>query len=267
MRLNDRVRRFFTADVGARQPAGDPRRQAAVRRAGHQRVRSLAGRRARSTARRAFLRRGARVLIRVEAQWQQLVGQVLHVDAPGDSFAHLLNILGLQATSVRLQRRRAYTRSFLWNLAHLTIGGNFGPAIHRSEVRYFQRLDARHPAAQRSRISVPRTAEDVRPAVLRPADAPERPADRRRRARRGRSWSERDALPAKYTVPASGNSIESGGSPRTGTTSAGSSAARSTTLKQRASSATRQDRPCRRRAHCSTGCSTARCCSRTTTRR
>ena len=44
---NDRVRRFFTADVVARGSLpGHSRRQAAVRRARHQRVPALADRRA-----------------------------------------------------------------------------------------------------------------------------------------------------------------------------------------------------------------------------
>ena len=94
----------------------------------------------------AFLRQVHEVLIKVEAQWQQLTGQVSHVDAPGDSFAHLLNILGLQATSVDYQRRIGTYQAFLWNLAHLMIGGNFGG--NNPMVRYFQRHHvARHPAA------------------------------------------------------------------------------------------------------------------------
>ena len=53
--VNDRVRRFFTADVVARGSVpGNPRRQAAVWRARHERIRSLAG------ERRDRWRRGSR---------------------------------------------------------------------------------------------------------------------------------------------------------------------------------------------------------------
>ena len=98
---NDRVRRFFTADVVARgslpairvgkQPYGVLVTSAFNRWQIDERI---------DGEEAAFLRRVHEVLTKVEAQWQQLVGQVSHVDAPGDSFAHLLNILGLHATSV-----------------------------------------------------------------------------------------------------------------------------------------------------------------------
>lgn len=57
----------------------------------------------------------------VEAQWQQLVSQVAHVDGPGDSFAKLLNMLGLHATSVDFQRRIGSHETLLWNLANFAI--------------------------------------------------------------------------------------------------------------------------------------------------
>ena len=139
---NDRVRRFFTADVVARgslpairvgkQPYGVLVTSAFKR---WQIVEPIDGEDA------AFLRRAHEVLIKVEAQWQQLVGQVSTVDAPGDSFAHLLNILGLHATSVDYQRRIGTYQTFLWNLAHLMIGGNFGGS--NPMVRYFQEISAR----------------------------------------------------------------------------------------------------------------------------
>jgi hypothetical protein len=57
----------------------------------------------------------------VETQWQQLVSQVAHVDGPGDSFVKLLNMLGLQASSVDFQRRIGTHEAFLWNLANFAI--------------------------------------------------------------------------------------------------------------------------------------------------
>lgn len=139
---NDRVRRFFTADVVARgslpairvgkQPYG-------VLVTGTFRRWQIDERIDGEDA--AFLRRAHEVLIKVEAQWQQLVGQVSTVDAPGDSFAHLLNILGLHASSVDYQRRIGTYQTFLWNLAHLMIGGNFGGS--NPMVRYFQEVSSR----------------------------------------------------------------------------------------------------------------------------
>jgi hypothetical protein len=139
---NDRVRRFFTSDVVARgslpalrvgkQPYGALVTSAFNR---WQVNETLDGDEA------AFLSQVHSVLTKVETQWQQLVGQVSHVDAPGDSFAILLNILGLQATSVDYQRRIGTYQTFLWNLAHLMIGGDFGG--NNPMARYFRDITSR----------------------------------------------------------------------------------------------------------------------------
>lgn len=139
---NDRVRRFFTADVVARgslpairvgkQPYGVLVTSAFNR---WQVNDAVDGEDA------AFLRQVHEVLTKVEAQWQELVGQVSRVDAPGDSFAHLLNILGLQATSVDYRRRIGTYQAFLWNFAHLMIGGNFGG--DNPMARYFRDVSSR----------------------------------------------------------------------------------------------------------------------------
>jgi hypothetical protein len=139
---NDRVRRFFTADVVARgslpairvgkQPYGVLVTSAFSRWRIDDRVDGDDA---------AFLRQLHDVLTKVEGQWQALVGQVSHVDAAGDSFAHLLNMLGLQPASVDFQRRIGTYKTFLWNLAHLRIGGNFGGSD--PTVRYFREVTAR----------------------------------------------------------------------------------------------------------------------------
>ncbi len=89
----------------------------------------------------AFLRQVYDVLKKVETQWQALVGQVSHIDAPGDSFAHLLNMLGLQASSVDFARRIGTYQTALWNLAHFYIGGNITSTDPL--VRYFQEITSR----------------------------------------------------------------------------------------------------------------------------
>ena len=166
------------------------------------------------------------MLIKVETQWQQLVGQVSHVDAPGDSFAHLLNILGLQATSVDYQRRIGTYQTFLWNLAHLMIGGNFGG--NDPMVRYFQRDHARAGSRLLNDLGFqfPAPAEALRPALLgtalRRSNGPliddVAPAEDEKLSETDRAAGEvRGHRQAKATVK----------NPRTGTTSAGSSAARS----------------------------------------
>ncbi|HEU4871332.1 MAG TPA: hypothetical protein VFT08_10815 [Pyrinomonadaceae bacterium] len=76
----------------------------------------------------SFLAQVHQKLSTVESQWQQLVSQVAHVDGPGDSFAKLLNMLGLQASSVDFQRRIGTHEAFLWNLANFGILiGAIGP--------------------------------------------------------------------------------------------------------------------------------------------
>jgi hypothetical protein len=68
-----------------------------------------------------FLGQVHQKLSRVEDQWQQLVSQVAHVDAPGDPFVKLLNMLGLHATSVDFQRRIGTHQALLWNIANFGI--------------------------------------------------------------------------------------------------------------------------------------------------
>ncbi|SFU60500.1 hypothetical protein [Nitrosospira multiformis] len=77
-------------------------------------------------------------LSKAEDQWQQLVSQVAHVDAPGDPFAKLLNMLGLHATSVDFQRRIGTHEVLLWNLAHFVFIGATGPVGD-----YFNQVTAR----------------------------------------------------------------------------------------------------------------------------
>jgi hypothetical protein len=139
---NDRIRRFFTADVVARgslpairvgkQPYGLLVTSAFDRWQANEKI---------DGDETAFLRQVHEVLTKVQTQWQQLTGQVSQVDSPGDSFAHVLNILGLQATSVDYQRRIGTYQAFLWNLAHLMIGGDFGG--NNPLVRYFRDITSR----------------------------------------------------------------------------------------------------------------------------
>jgi hypothetical protein len=89
----------------------------------------------------SFLEQAHERLTRVEDQWQQLAGQVAHVDAPGDSFANLLNVLGLQATSVDFARRIGTYENMLWNLALFWSGETFpgaGPI-----AQYFAEISSR----------------------------------------------------------------------------------------------------------------------------
>jgi hypothetical protein len=72
-----------------------------------------------------FLGQAHEILKKVEDQWQQLVAQVVNVDSPGDAFANLLNMLGLNATSVDFQRRIATYQDVLWNVAHFWNGDTF----------------------------------------------------------------------------------------------------------------------------------------------
>ena len=89
----------------------------------------------------SFLKQVHDLLKKVEDQWQQLAGQVVHVDAAGDSFQNLLNMMGLHATSVDFARRIGTYKTVLWNRAHLMIGGNFNTSD--PIIRYFQEITSR----------------------------------------------------------------------------------------------------------------------------
>jgi len=89
----------------------------------------------------SFLTQAHDALIKVEDQWQLLVDLVPRVEASGDSFANLLNILGLHPTSVDFARRLATYQTALWNLAHFWIGGNI-PATS-SIAEYFRQVSSR----------------------------------------------------------------------------------------------------------------------------
>jgi len=63
----------------------------------------------------SFLAHLYKVLKTMQDQWQELTKDVIHVDASGDAFSNLLNMLGLQPGSVSFRQRRAYHKSYLWN--------------------------------------------------------------------------------------------------------------------------------------------------------
>jgi hypothetical protein len=86
-----------------------------------------------------FLGKVHQKLSTVENQWQQLVSQVAHVDGPGEPFAKLLNMLGLQASSVDFQRRIGTHEALLWNVANLIFFTRSNAAI----LNYFNEVTRR----------------------------------------------------------------------------------------------------------------------------
>ncbi len=92
-----------------------------------------------------FIGEAHQVLKTVEDQWQQLVSRVAHVDAPGDSFANLLNMLGLHATSVDYQRRLATHQGVLWNIANFTSGEARATS---GRAAYFEEIDSQATTLQ-----------------------------------------------------------------------------------------------------------------------
>ncbi len=147
----------------------------------------------------AFLRAAHGILRKVEEQWQALVPKVAHVDAGGDPFANLLNMLGLHASSVDFRRRIGSHKTFLWNLAHFRFGRDF-PASD-PVTRYFQEMISRGLALLNELgIDVPssarifglffsKTTSDLNSQVV---DDVEKPEDEQ--------LSESLELPAKYAV-------------------------------------------------------------------
>lgn len=89
----------------------------------------------------AFLRAAHGILRKVEDQWQALVPKVAHIDAGGDPFANLLDMLGLHASSVAFRRRVGTYKTVLWNLAHFRFGRDF-PASD-PVTRYFREVSSR----------------------------------------------------------------------------------------------------------------------------
>lgn len=154
-----------------------------------------------------FLRAAHGMLRKVEEQWQALVPKVAHVDAGGDPFANLLDMLGLHASSVAFRRRIGTYRTVLWNLAHLRFGRDF-PASD-PVARYFEEISSRGIALfNELGIELPRLARifglffskstsDLASPVV---DDVETADDER--------LSESLALPAKYAVPAAEGEIE-----------------------------------------------------------
>lgn len=160
-----------------------------------------------------FLTKLHPILKQIEAHWQALSSRVTRADAPGDAFANLLDMLGLQATSASFAQRRAYGRTYLWNYAHFTAGRSFdvrnaGASIQPVE-RYFQRLDAKakqlrgdlgFPFPEPPRIFELVFSNQQTPLTAPLVDDVERAEDE--------AWSEKDTLPRKYTMPASGSTID-----------------------------------------------------------
>ena len=125
-----------------------------------------------------FLRQVHDVLKKVEDQWQQLVGQVAHVDAAGDSFKNLLNMLGLHATSVDFARRIGTYKTTLWNVAHLRIGRNFPSSDPIMQLLSGDNF-ARDKSAERARTEFSKVAPAFRSAVFRKYLRHQRTAGRR----------------------------------------------------------------------------------------
>jgi hypothetical protein len=69
-----------------------------------------------------FLNRLLEIGTSMTAAWSELVGKVPHVGAPGDSYANLLRILGLHATSMEYHRRHAVGAEYAWNYDAFNIG-------------------------------------------------------------------------------------------------------------------------------------------------
>jgi hypothetical protein len=147
----------------------------------------------------SFIGQAHQVLTRVEDQWQQLVSQVAHVDAPGDAFANLLNMLGLHPTSVDVQRRIATYRDLLWNVANFFGGGQVragGPT-----AAYFQEIETRATTIQTqlafSFVTIPKLYHLLFSSTTSPINGPlvddvEKAEDEK--------LSESTELPKKYSV-------------------------------------------------------------------
>jgi hypothetical protein len=75
---------------------------------------------------------------RVEGIWESAVASVSFAGKPGDSYAHLLNILGLQATSVDYFRRQAFASEYLWN--YVTFLGGVASEMRRNQTAFGQRV-------------------------------------------------------------------------------------------------------------------------------
>jgi hypothetical protein len=84
----------------------------------------------------------------------------VHVDAPGDSFAHLLNIRAA-GDFRRLPAAHRHVPGLLWNLAHLMIGGISAATIRWSATS--GHLLARHTVVERLDFQFPRPVEVVWP--------------------------------------------------------------------------------------------------------
>ncbi len=152
----------------------------------------------------AFLSKLHNVLKRVQDQWQELSEQVKHVGSEGDSFKNLLDMLGLQASSVAYQQKRAYHKSYLWNWAMFTNNGTDG-----SIGQYFDPLNAKaqqlllqlgnpfpSPPKLFNLVFSNNTTDITDPMV----DDVEKAADE--------SWSETTSLPKKYRVSAPTDGLE-----------------------------------------------------------
>jgi hypothetical protein len=84
----------------------------------------------RSEPQRAFLARLLALLRTIDADWTTLSGNISFVGKPGDAHQTLLDILGLNASSVEFHSRYAESIDELYNIANLSGGGpSFSQAL------------------------------------------------------------------------------------------------------------------------------------------
>lgn len=89
-----------------------------------------------------FLRTLQRVLRKVDEQWTQLASSVARAGGPGDPFHTLLEMLGLEATSVARFRRRAVGPEYVWNYQVLGSGGRSAQVVQQDRAEQARALIA-----------------------------------------------------------------------------------------------------------------------------
>jgi hypothetical protein len=89
-------------------------------------------------------------IARVQGFWDNAVASVSFAGKTGDSHAHLLNILGLYATSVDYFRRQAFGSGFLWNYVTFLASAAEARNVRGSQTTFGQQVlqDVGQPVEQ-----------------------------------------------------------------------------------------------------------------------
>ncbi|MCZ6820914.1 MAG: hypothetical protein O7G31_15710, partial [Calditrichaeota bacterium] len=143
----------------------------------------------------AFLAEIEKVLKKLDAEWDKVVGQVAHAGGQDASLQNLLNILSLHATSVEFFRRRTLGKKTSWNYHNFFAS----PEVAKITLDYVNQRGIELQNALGFEFKTPPFMFDL--SFFLNHDRIDDPFVSDVETAEDERWSEKDGLKAKYRIP------------------------------------------------------------------